>query len=56
MFSIVSLRIAVAVANAARSEGVSKAFRETDWTEDEMREEQWDPGGFTLELVGEMRS
>lgn len=41
-----SLRIALAVANAARAEGVSRVERETDWSEAEMRAEQWDPGAF----------
>ncbi|KAL8293726.1 hypothetical protein RQP46_000427 [Phenoliferia psychrophenolica] len=48
---VVSVKVAAAVANAARSEGVSKVERETDWTEDEIREIQWDPVYRPLELV-----
>lgn len=40
----VSVKIATAVANAARAEGVSNAKRTTDWTDDEIRTRQWDPG------------
>lgn len=47
----VSIKIAVAVANAAREEGVSMVRRDKDWTDDEVREAQWDPVYRPLEHV-----
>lgn len=41
---VVSVKVATAVANAARAEGVAKVQRDSDWTEAEVRESQWDPG------------
>lgn len=45
---IVSVNIATAVANAARKEGISNVQRDEDWTEEEVRERQWDPGEWLL--------
>lgn len=47
----VSVKVATAVANAARAEGVSRAKRTTDFTEDELRAMMWDPVYRPLELV-----
>lgn len=47
----ISVTLATAVANAARAEGLSKVVRDEDWTEEEMRHEQWDPVYRPLELV-----
>jgi len=40
----ISVKVAVAIANAAREEGVSQIQREDEFTEDEVRNYQWDPG------------
>lgn len=40
---MISVKVATAVANAARAEGVSMIKRETDFEEEEVRERQWDP-------------
>ncbi|GAA5918126.1 hypothetical protein JCM1841_005263 [Sporobolomyces salmonicolor] len=47
----VSVKVATAVANAAREEGVSQVAKDEDWTEDEIRNHQWDPVYRPLELV-----
>ncbi|BGP13175.1 hypothetical protein JCM10213_000245 [Rhodosporidiobolus nylandii] len=47
----VSVKVAVAVANAARAEGVSRLDRDEDFTEDEIRNHQWDPVYRPLESV-----
>ncbi|GAA6015636.1 hypothetical protein JCM10207_008154 [Rhodosporidiobolus poonsookiae] len=52
----VSVKVAVAVANAAREEGVSQVQREEPFTEDDCRNEQWDPVYRPLELVEKTRS
>ncbi|GAA5857648.1 hypothetical protein JCM8547_004313 [Rhodosporidiobolus lusitaniae] len=48
----VSVKVAVAVANAAREEGVAQVHREEEWTEEDIRNLQWDPVYRPLELVG----
>lgn len=40
----ISVTVATAVANAARKEGVAHDGRTEDWTEEEVRKRQWDPG------------
>ncbi|GAA5933408.1 hypothetical protein JCM3775_000681 [Rhodotorula graminis] len=47
----VSVKVAVAVANAARAEGVSQIQRDDPFTEEEVRRMQWDPVYRPLELV-----
>lgn len=47
----VSVKVATAVANAARAEGVSRARRTSDFTEDEIRTMMWDPVYRPLFLV-----
>ncbi|GAA5831201.1 hypothetical protein JCM11251_007792 [Rhodosporidiobolus azoricus] len=47
----VSVKVATAVANAARREGVSQVVREEPFTEEEIRSHQWDPVYRPLELV-----
>ncbi|BGP37120.1 NAD-dependent malic enzyme, mitochondrial [Rhodotorula kratochvilovae] len=47
----ISVKVAVAVANAAKEEGVSQIQREDDYTEEEVRNYQWDPVYRPLELV-----
>lgn len=40
----VSVKVAAAVANAALEEGVATVSRDAPWTEEELRNLQWDPG------------
>ncbi|GAA6064064.1 hypothetical protein JCM10212_007038 [Sporobolomyces blumeae] len=47
----VSVKVATAVANAARDEGVSQVERDEPWTEDDIRGHQWDPVYRPLEIV-----
>ncbi|GAA5854204.1 hypothetical protein JCM5353_002801, partial [Sporobolomyces roseus] len=47
----VSVKVATAVANAAREEGVSQVQQDEPWTEDDIRGHQWDPVYRPLELV-----
>ncbi|SCV72505.1 BQ2448_4042 [Microbotryum intermedium] len=47
----VSVKIATAVANQARAEGLAKTHTDCDWTEEECRLKQWDPIYRPLELV-----
>ncbi|SCZ92463.1 BZ3500_MvSof-1268-A1-R1_Chr5-2g07881 [Microbotryum saponariae] len=47
----VSVKIATAVANQARAEGLAKTHTDRDWTEEECRLKQWDPVYRPLELV-----
>ncbi|BGP29267.1 NAD-dependent malic enzyme, mitochondrial [Rhodotorula toruloides] len=47
----VSVKVATAVANAARDEGVSQIKRDDPFFEDEVRAAQWDPVYRPLELV-----
>ncbi|GAA6043653.1 hypothetical protein JCM8097_000860 [Rhodosporidiobolus ruineniae] len=47
----VSVKVAVAVANAAMEEGVAKVERDEPFTEEEVRSMQWDPVYRPLELV-----
>lgn len=47
----VSVKVATAVANAARDEGVSNVKRDQPFTEDEVRAAQWDPVYRPLNLV-----
>ncbi|GAA5975917.1 hypothetical protein JCM5350_000778 [Sporobolomyces pararoseus] len=47
----VSVKVATAVANAARDEGVSQVQQDEPWTEDDIRGHQWDPVYRPLELV-----
>lgn len=43
---MISCKIATAVANAAREEGVAGVKRDAPFTEEEIRARQWDPGEF----------
>lgn len=52
----VSVSIATAVANAARKEGVANDGREEDWTEEEVRERQWDPGKYLFSSFDDVHS
>ncbi|GAA5920336.1 hypothetical protein JCM6882_009765, partial [Rhodosporidiobolus microsporus] len=47
----VSVKVATAVANAARAEGVSQVTRDEEFAEEEIRNHQWDPVYRPLELV-----
>ncbi|GJN87787.1 hypothetical protein Rhopal_000742-T1 [Rhodotorula paludigena] len=47
----ISVKVAVAVANAAREEGVSGIERDDPFTEEEIRNAQWDPVYRPLELA-----
>ena len=42
----ISVKVAVAVANAALEEGLSRLGRTDRFTEEEIRSFQWDPGAF----------
>lgn len=44
----VSVKVAVAVANAALQEGVAQLDRDEPFVEEEIRRMQWDPGAFSL--------
>jgi malic enzyme len=43
----VSVKVAAAVANAAIEEGVATVSRDSPFTEEELRNLQWDPGAFS---------
>lgn len=51
----ISVKVAVAVANAALDEGLSRLGRTDRFTEEEIRSFQWDPGASCLQTLPKPR-